>query len=58
MRPGTDRTKDAAKDSRACDYAQENREAEKLALALESPLGAQQLGDEAYELVKQEMAET
>ena len=35
----------------------ENREAEKLVKELESPLGAQKLGDEAYELVKREMAE-
>ncbi|MBL4868088.1 MAG: hypothetical protein JKY67_17115 [Pseudomonadales bacterium] len=34
----------------------ENREAEKLAQELESPLGAQKLGDEAYELVKKELA--
>jgi len=58
MQHGADSNIDTAKDSHACDHAQENREAEKLAQVLECPLGAQQLGDEAYDLVKQEMAKT
>ncbi len=37
-------------------HEHENREAERLAQELESPLGAQKLGDEAYELVKKELA--
>lgn len=37
-------------------HERENREAEKLARELENPLGAQKLGDEAYELVKKELA--
>ena len=44
------------KDTSPSAHEHENREAEKLARELESPLGAQKLGDEAYELVKQELA--
>ena len=36
-------------------HEHENRAAERLAKVLESPLGAQKLGDEAYALVKQEL---
>ena len=38
-------------------HERENREAEKLSRELESTLGAQKLGDEAYELVKKELIE-
>ncbi|MEM6406002.1 MAG: hypothetical protein AAF669_05370 [Pseudomonadota bacterium] len=34
----------------------ENHAAERLVKEFESPLGAKKLGDEAYELVKQELA--
>lgn len=44
------------KDTSPSPHELENREAEKLARELESPLGAQKLGDEAYEMVKQELA--
>jgi hypothetical protein len=37
-------------------HEHENREAERFAQELEAPLGAQKLGDEAYELVKKELA--
>lgn len=47
---------DTVNDNPTLDYTEENREAEKLAQALECPISAQKLGDEAYELVKQEMA--
>ena len=43
-------------DNRPAPHEQENRAAERLAKELESPLGAQKLGDEAYELVKKEQA--
>ena len=36
-------------------HERENKEAEELARELENPLGAQKLGDEAYELVKKEL---
>lgn len=48
-KPLTDKSKSA--------HEHENREAERLARELEMPLGAQKLGDEAYELVKKEIAE-
>jgi len=35
-------------------HERENKEAEKLAQELETPTGAQQLGDEAYETAKKE----
>ena len=44
-----------SKDSKPTAHEHENRAAERLAQALESPLGAQKLGDEAYALVKQEL---
>jgi len=46
-----------SKDKFMSGHEDENREAEKLAQELESPLGAQRLGDEAYELVKKEIEE-
>ena len=37
-------------------YDQQNREAERLAQELESPLGAEKLGKEAFETAKRDMA--
>jgi hypothetical protein len=37
-------------------HEHENREAERLAKELESPLGAQNLGNEAYKTAKEDLA--
>ena len=46
--------RDEKQDQKLISYEYANRAAERLVKELESPLGAQKLGDEAYALVKQD----